>query len=766
MKKKTPASDDFHGYVKALWICVASIPVAIVFIFLLVRLGFFGELPSTEEITNPKSYLATEILSSDGNQIGTFFRENRVHVEYEEIPKNLINALVSTEDERFFQHSGIDFRSLGRALISLGSGGGGSTITQQLAKLMFTPDPARGILVRVLQKLKEWVIAIEIERRYTKQEILTMYLNKFDFLYQAVGIHSASNVYFGKNPIELNIEESALLVGMCKNPSYYNPARESRFELAKNRRNTVLGQLRRNEFINDFELDSLRSIPVTLNFNPKGHDKGLAPYLRENIRAYMKGWISKNPKADGERYNLYTDGLKIYTTIDSRIQSSAEKAVKKHMKNLQRVFFKRIENRKAGPFYFPDELSYDEGQKIIKRAMRKTTRYKNLKKMGLSEKKIIDVFNSPIEMSLFSHDGDIDTIMSPFDSIQYYKSIYQAGLLSVEPQTGFIKAWVGGVDFKHFKYDAVMQGKRQVGSTFKPFVYAAAIADKKYSPCMEVPNIQTCIDSGQFGLKEPWCPKNSNDKYGGVLTLKKAIAGSINTVTTFLMKQIGPSPVSSMVKSLGITSRVPVVPSIALGTLDLSVYELVGAYTAFGNKGLYTEPIVILRIEDKNGVLLEDFSPTTREVFSPEVAYTVVNLLEGVTESGTGIRLRHSGGKYRYNVVTDYPYSFTNPIAGKTGTTQNNSDGWFIGMVPNLITGIWTGCQDRSAHFGITEFGQGATTALPIWAILMKDLYTQPKIGISQGDFEKPKGPMSIALDCNSYLKQSIETDNEQSEYN
>jgi penicillin-binding protein 1A len=436
------------------------------------------------------------------------------------------------------------------------------------------------------------------------------------------------------------------------------------------------------------------------------------------------------------------------------------------MKNLQRVFFSQIKNRKAGPFYFPEDLSFSEGQKILIRAMRQTGRYKNLKNAGLSEKNIVKIFKSPIEMNVFSHNGDIDTLMSPLDSIQYYKSIYQAGLISIEPQTGFIKAWVGGVDFKHFKYDAVKQGRRQVGSTFKPFVYAAAIADKKYSPCMEVPNIQTCIDSGQFGLIKPWCPKNSSEKYGGVLTLKEAIAGSINTVTTFLMKQIGPNPVSNMAKSLGVTSPIPVVPSIALGTVDLSIYELVGAYTAFGNNGLYTEPFVVLRIEDKNGVVLDDFTPITREVFSPEVAYTMVNLLQGVTESGTGIRLRHTGGRYRYNVVTDYPYSFTNPIAGKTGTTQNNSDGWFVGMVPNLVTGIWTGCQDRSAHFGTTEFGQGATTALPIWAIYMKDLYTQPKIGIRYDEFDKPPGAISIPLDCNSYLGQKTEQYEENSEYN
>ena len=763
---KNKIDTDFRKYVKLFWVFTFSLPFVFFMILFLVRTGVFGDLPSTEEIVNPKSYLATEILSTDGQQLGTFFKENRIHVEYSDLPTHLIQALIATEDERFLEHAGIDFRSLGRALSTLGSNGGGSTITQQLAKLMFTQDPARGFMVRVVQKLKEWVIAVQIERRYTKQEIITMYLNKFDFLYQAVGIHSASSVYFGKLPADLNIEEAAMLIGMCKNPSYYNPAREKRFELSLSRRNTVLNQMERNEYFSKASSDSLKALPLLLNFNPQGHDKGLAPHLRENIRAYMKNWIIKNPQVTGENYNLYTDGLKIYTSIDIRIQLSAEKAVKKHMKNLQRVFFKQIKNRKAGPFYFPEDRSYPEGQKILYRAMRQTQRYKNLKRSQISEKEILKVFMSPIKMNIFSHEGDVDTLLSPLDSIQYYKSIYQTGLISIEPQTGFIKAWVGGVDFKHFKYDAVKQGRRQVGSTFKPFVYAAAIADKKYSPCMEVPNIQTCIDSGQFGLQKAWCPKNSGDKYGGVLTLKQAIAGSVNTVTTFLMKQIGPGPVSKMAKALGITSRIPVVPSIALGTVDLSIYELVGAYTAFGNHGLYTEPIVVVRIEDKNGVILEDFIPKTREVFSPEVAFTMVNLLQGVTQSGTGIRLRHSGGSYRENVVTDYPYNFTNPIAGKTGTTQNNSDGWFIGMVPNLVTGVWTGCQDRSAHFGTTEFGQGATTALPIWAIYMKDLYAQPEVGIRQDDFDHPNGPVTIPLDCDSYLAQGKEMNERRSEYN
>ena len=759
------ASTDFRSYVKYFWIFVLGSPLALILALLLTWAGLFGELPSTEEIANPKSFLATEILSADGKQIGTFFMENRVHADYTELPPHLVNALIATEDERYRDHAGIDFRSLGRAVVTLGSGGGGSTITQQLAKQMFHGEGSSNIFSRVLQKLKEWVISLRLESNYSKEEIIAMYFNQFDFLYQGVGIHNAANVYFGKVPAELTIEEAAMLVGMFKNPWSYNPAKADRQDVALARRNTVLRQMERNDFPTEEEADSLVALPLVLDFQRQGHDQGLAPYLREYIRAYMKEWIAEHPKPDGGTYNLYTDGLKIYTTIDSRMQRMAEESMERHLTNLQGLFFQQISKRKAGPFYFQGGDSYAEGQKIIARAMRQTPRFRHYRDSGWSDARIVKEFKTPREMKIFAWGGDLDTVLSPWDSIQYYKSIYQAGLLSVEPQTGFIKAWVGGVDFRHFKYDAVKQGRRQVGSTFKPFVYAAAIADKKYSPCMQVPNIQTCIEAGQFGLTEPWCPSNSDDEYGGVLTLKQAIAGSVNTVTTYLMKQIGPRPVIQMAKALGVTSDIPEVPSIALGTVDLSIYELAGAYTAFGNQGLYTEPIVLLRIEDKNGVVLDEFAPETREVFSPEVAYTMVNLLQGVTQSGTGVRLRHTGAGYG-SYVTGYPYGFDNPIAGKTGTTQNNSDGWFVGMVPNLITAVWTGCQDRSAHFGSTTYGQGATTALPIWALYMKSVYANPDLGIRRDAFDRPTGPITIPLDCATYLSESAELREEASEYN
>jgi penicillin-binding protein 1A len=754
---------DFRILVRWFWYAVVAAPLSLILLLLLTWAGLFGSLPSTEEIANPKSYLATQIITSDGRQLGTFFTENRVHSDYGELPEHLVQALIATEDERFLNHGGIDFRALARAVVKLGRDGGGSTITQQLAKQMFH-EPARGFK-RLFQKPKEWIISMQLESRYSKEELIAMYFNQFDFLYQGVGIYNASNVYFGKMPAELHAEESAMLVGMCKNPWLYNPARAGREESALNRRNTVLNQMENSGFLTEEEADSLKALPVQIDFTPGGHDKGLAPYLREHIRQYMKEWVTTHPKPDGSEYNLYTDGLKIYTTIDSRVQRAAEEAVEQHMTQLQKAFFRQIKGRAAGPFYFDQGNSVAGANQILSKAMKQTPRWQSLRDAGMSEAAALSEFKKPLDMKVFAWGGDRDTLMSPWDSIKYMKSIYQVGLLSVEPQTGFIKAWVGGVDFKHFKYDAVRQGRRQVGSTFKPFVYAAAIADKKYSPCMQVPNIQTCIEAGQYGLAESWCPSNSDNKYGGVLNLKQALAGSVNTITAYLMKQVGPAPIAQLAQNLGVKSDIPVVPSIALGTVDMSVFELVGAYTAFGNQGLYTEPIVMLRIEDANGVVLDEFGPTTREVFSPEVAYTMASLLQGVTQFGTGARLRYGGGGYPDGVATGFPYSFDMPIAGKTGTTQNNSDGWFIGMVPNLVTGVWTGCQDRSAHFGSTTYGQGASTALPIWALFMRRLYADPKIGIRRDAFDRPLLPMTIALDCGTLQSDQAEAREESSEF-
>lgn len=755
-KKAAEKKDtDFRRLVLWLWLLFASPALLITLAILLARMGTFGTLPSTEEIANPRSYLASQIVSGDNELLGTFFRENRTHAEFDELPDHLVNALVATEDERFYDHSGIDIRSLIRAVAKMGKDGGGSTLTQQLAKQLFTEDFENvSIVKRIGQKFSEWVIATRLEKRYTKDEIIVLYLNQFDFLYQAVGINSAARTYFNCTPDSLKMHQSALLVGMVKNPALYNPIRFP--ERATDRRNTVFGQMVRNGLINEEEADSLSALPLDLEFNRSAHDRGLAPYFREYVRAFMADWVKEHPKADGSEYNIYIDGLKIYTTIDSRMQRYAEESVREHLSNLQRVFFEVNGDRSTFPFYFQNNAS-SQIESIMNHAMRQSARYKALKRAGVSDDSIVLNFNTPTEIEVFSWDGPLDTVMTPMDSIRWMKSFYQAGMMSIEPQTGFIKAWVGGIDYRYFKYDHVRQGRRQVGSTFKPFVYATAIEQKHYSPCMEVPNVLTCIERGEYGLLEDWCPKNSGDEYGGVLTLKQGLAQSMNTITAYLMKQIGPRPVSRLARRMGIEAEIPEVPSIALGTVDLSVYEMVGSYTTFANKGRYTPPIFITRIEDKNGVVLQEFNTHHERVMSEEDAYAIVNLMTGVTEGGTGTRLRGGGTRpaYERGAVTGYPWQFTNEIAGKTGTTQNQSDGWFMGMVPNLITGVWTGCEDRAAHFSSIIWGQGATAALPIWANYMRRCYNDGELNISQEPFAKPDYPMSIQLNCDTYQRET-----------
>jgi penicillin-binding protein 1A len=715
----------------------------------LTNMGVFGELPNIAQIANPETKLATEIITEDGETLGTFFRENRTAATFDELSPWLGKALVSTEDERFYSHSGVDAKALARAVVYLGSKGGGSTITQQLAKMQYN-EPARNLVERIGQKLGEWIIAVQLERLYTKDEIIALYLNQLDFLYQAVGINSAARVYFNKKPIDLTIEEAAVFIAMAKNPSLYNPKRYP--ERTKQRRDQVFVQMVKNGMLTVAEKDSLQQIPLQLEFRPQSHTAGLAPYFREYLRGYMKEWIKDYEKRTGRELDLYSGGLKIYTTINAEMQQNAEEAVQEHLGNFQRVFDIIKEDRKYGPFYF-DEDPAGNVKRIVDRAMKNTQRYRGMKRRDASQDSIQKVFTTPIPMTLFTWNGDKDTVLSPRDSIMYYKGLYQVGMMSVEPQSGHVKAWVGGNDYQYFKYDHVKQGKRQVGSTFKPFVYASAILEKNYSPCLQVPNAKICIEKGEFGLLEDWCPSNSDGKYGGTKSLKHALANSMNTVTTFLMKQVGPRPVINLARRMGISGHIPEVPSIALGTVDLSVYEMVGSYTTFANKGRYVQPIMVTRIEDKNGVVLEEFTPEMRQVMSDRDAYVILKLLMGVTEDGTGIRLRHDLGKnfYRNNIVTGYPYKFTNEIAGKTGTTQNNSDGWFMGAVPNLITGVWTGCEDRAAHMGGgfgTYYGQGATAALPIWAVYMKKNYANPDLGISASPFERPKGALGIDVDC------------------
>ena len=733
------------------WILAISPIVLVTLIMCITSWGWFGPLPTVEELENPKNYLASEIISSDGEVIGKYFLENRTHVRYEELSPYLPQALIATEDERYLSHSGIDFRGLARAIAKLGQSGGASTISQQLAKMLFTEDVASSRFTRVFQKFKEWIIAVELERRYTKEEIMVMYLNRYDFLNLAVGIESAAQIYFNTSVDSLDVIESATLVGMLKNSSFYNPRRWP--ERVEKRRNTVLGQMVRNDFLTREEADSMMAIPLELDYQRAGHNAGLAPYFREYLRAFMRDWIKKNPKPDGTPYNLYTDGLKIYTTLDSRMQQYAEESMRAHMSNLQRVFYKHWEGRTNAPF---QDLSSADIDRLMRQAMRRSERYRIARKNELPAESIELQFNTPREMRVFSWEGNIDTVMTPMDSIAYYKWFLQMGMLSMDPQTGFIKAWVGGIDHDHFKYDHVKLGKRQVGSTFKPFVYVTAIDQKKYSPCYKVANVPVRFEKEEWNLLKDWQPKNSDGEYGGELSLKQGLAESVNTVTAYLMKQVGPKPVIEMARNLGVEGEIPEQPAICLGTPDLSLYEMVGAYGTFANSGIYTEPTAILRIEDKYGVVLAEFNPMTHEVMSAETAYTSVNLLQGVTEYGTGIRLRTKYGNYSYinDVVTGYPYGFENPIAGKTGTTQNHSDGWFMGMVPNLVTGVWVGAEDRGAHFRSIAYGQGATMALPIWAMYMKKCYADAGLDVSQEDFPVPEAGVGIQLDCDIYEQQ------------
>ena len=721
-------------------------------IFYSASTGKLGEMPDFRQLENPNTNLASQIISSDNKILGKFhFGENRTPIEYNEIPKNLVDALIATEDERFYSHSGIDFRATVRAIVYLNKRGGASTISQQLARQLFVGVRSKNIFEALTQKVKEWVIAVRLERQYTKEEIIKMYLNVYDFGYNGDGIKSAANIYFGKEPIDLNIEESAVLVGMLKNSSLYNPLR--RPELVQSRRNVVFGQMKKNGLLNEKEFDSLKEIPMEIRYTPQSHREGLATYFRAYLQEFMKTWTAENSKEDGSKYNLYLDGLKIYTTINYEMQQYAEEAVKEHMPNLQKEFFLQNtpELNPTAPFL---EIEEEEEELIFERAMRRSERWRKMKISGKSEEEMFASFEKEVPMSIFSWNGNIDTIMKPIDSIRYYKHFMQAGMMSMEPQTGHVKAWVGGINYKHFQYDHVKQGKRQIGSTFKPFLYATAIDQLKLSPCDSLPDAIYCIEPNKFGNPEPWCPTNSSDKYGGLRTLKNALANSKNTISSQLMDKVGPKPVADLARNLGIESFIPDVPAIALGTPDLSVFEMVGAYGAFANQGIYVKPTMISRIEDKNGVLLYQSTPETKDVISEESAYVTVNLLEGVTKFGSGARLRHDIPEDERNpvyrdVVTGYPYKFENAIAGKTGTTQNQSDGWFMGMVPNLVTGVWVGAEDRATHFETIAYGQGATMALPIWGLFMKKCYENESLGISVEDFLPPE-ELNIPIDCES----------------
>ncbi|WP_295180286.1 transglycosylase domain-containing protein [uncultured Christiangramia sp.] len=755
-KTKKPAHSN-RKYIVGFWTLFGIGILAGILIFLFAGWGFFGKMPSFGELENPENNLATEIFSADGETLGKYYSENRTPIKYEDLPDHLVQALIATEDERFYQHAGIDAKGTARAAVYLGTRGGASTITQQLAKQLFTEDVAQNDVERVFQKVKEWVISTRLERQYTKEEIITMYFNKYDFIYQAVGIRSASKIYFDKEPSELKIEESAVLVGMLKNSALYNPMR--RPELVESRRNQVFEQMNRNGFISEQETDSLQKLPMKIEFTPEGHDEGMATYFRAYLQGFMKEWIEENPKPDGSEYSLYRDGLKIYTSIDSKMQEYAENAVTSHIANLQKSFDRQNEKNPTAPFR---DITEDEVESSIQNAMRVSARWKQMKAQGKSDAEIKKSFKEKAEMRVFSWKGNIDTVMTPRDSILYYKAFLQAGMMSMVPQTGEVKAWVGGIDFKHFKYEHVKQGKRQVGSTFKPFVYATAIDQLKFSPCDTLPRSKFTIEAGKHGNMKDWAPRNSDNKYSGMLSLKQALANSVNTITARLIDKTGPGPVIDLLGKLGIDTRnVPAVPSIALGTADISLFEMVSAYSTFANQGVYIKPVMVNRIEDKNGTVLYQNVPETRDVLSKEAAYVTVNLLEGVTQGGSGTRLRNTWGTtnaFYKDVMTGYPYDFKNPIAGKTGTTQNQSDGWFMGMVPDLVTGVWVGAEDRAVHFPGIQYGQGATMALPIWGMYMKDVFANPDLNVSKEAFERPEN-LSIAIDCASYNSNSSNDD-------
>lgn len=727
--KLSEYNKKFRSELKIFWIMGLSLFTSFFLFIFLVFFEFFGKLPSIEELKNPNVSQASEVYSSDGQVIGQYYFLNRASVEYEDISKNVINALITTEDERYFSHSGIDIIGLFRVAIktiflSQSESGGGSTITQQLAKMFFPREYNLSKLELVIKKLKEWVIAIKLEINFTKKEIITFYLNQFDFIYNAVGIKSASYTYFNKPPKSLNILESSILVGMAKNPSLYNPY--SRPENAKKRRNVVLKRLYANNKISKLLYDSLKKTPITLSFNILNHNEGTSQYFREHLKKFLKKWALSTKKNNGESYNIYTDGLKIYTTIDSKIQTHAENAVKKHMRNLQKQFFSHWKNEENAPF---DDTSKVLINSIIKNAIKNTELYKKLKSEKRSDTYIDNLFNKKIKTKVFSWEGEKDTLMSPLEEILYKKHFLNTGVVSIEPVTGKVKSWVGGINFKHFKYDHVNQGARQVGSVFKPFVYCLAIQEG-WSACKTIPNVPITIRYGN----EVWTPKNSSRALKGkMVSLKKGLAHSINTITASIIKEFGPMAVVNMAKRLGISSYIPAVPAIALGTPDIKVLEIAAAYNVFPSQGEYIKPIFIEKIVDKYGVVLFKQPKEKKEVLSKKTAYNMLNLLEGVVRGGSGSRLR-------------YLYNIEGQVAGKTGTTQNHSDGWFVGILPKLTTAVWVGGEDRITRFRNISQGQGAAMALPIWAYMNKSIMEDSTINISSKDiFKKPKGVEPIS---------------------
>ena len=743
-KKKKKTVQPKSNAIRNLWIVFGSLLVLVVLFFFCVAKGIFGTMPSFEELENPQTNLATEIISCDGKVLGTYYVENRSNVRYSELSHYMPEALISIEDERFTEHSGIDPRALFRVAFGVITGrdkGGGSTITQQLAKNLFPRGENLSTPKLVLRKFQEWITATKLEHNYSKEEIVAMYLNTVAFGHNAYGIRSAAKTFFDKTPKQMNIEECALMAGVVNAPTRFSPVRNP--ERSLGRRNLVLKKMAENGFITQAEYDSISQIPIDMShFGVMDHNSGQATYFREFLRGQLTEWAKTTTRTDGKPYNIYRDGLRIYTTIDSRMQRYAEEAVKEFMgKELQPMFYKHWKGQKNAPF---SNVTADEIDHILETSMKRTERYRTLKNEGLNMDSIKAEFDRPVPMTIFSWDGPIDTVMSPMDSIRYYKWFLQASLVSIESHTGHVKAYVGGLDYRFFKYDHVTQARRQVGSTFKPFLYSLAMQEGEYTPCTKIPNIQYNIQlpDGQF-----WSPGNSGGNVGEEITLKYALAQSNNWISAYLMNQFGPEAVIGMARRMGVESPIDAVPAICLGVCDLKLIEMVGAMSTFANQGVYVKPMFITRIEDKNGNVIQRFSPEESEAMSELTAYKMVELMKGVVQSGTGIRLRSL-------------YKFNNPIAGKTGTTQKQSDGYFMGITPDLTTGVWVGAEDRSVHFRSTKLGQGSHTALPIWAMYMRKVYNDKSLNISQGDFTKPNIPgVDLNFDCNRY------DDNESIEY-
>ena len=760
----------FKKYWKFFVIFWSVVLVGIIGVFVffwLISAGKLGFMPTFEELENPNNRFASEVYFADGPIMNRYFeKENRKYIEYREIPQSVIDALIATEDVRFYDHSGVDVRGLFRVakglLTANTSAGGGSTISQQLAKMLFPRESDLNVFELAIRKFREWVIAVRLEKSYTKEEILTMYLNKYDFLNLAVGISSAADIYFQVPLDSLKVEQAAMLIGMAKNSSYYNPVR--RPELTLNRRNVVLSQMYKYDKITREECDSLKKLPLGLNFKRVDHKEGLATYFREYLRLFMTankpdrkryrdlsqfrldsvawktnplyGWCKKNVKVDGSHYDLYSDGLKIYTTLDSRMQKYAEEAVREHLsQDLQPLFDKEKVKKLRPPF--SNDMTPAEIEEVLDRSIRQSERYRVLSKQGMSFDEIRKTFDQPLEMQVFTWSGIRDTVMTPLDSIKHYKSFFRSGFMVMQPQTGYIKAYVGGPDYRYFMYDMVSAGKRQVGSTIKPILYTLAMQEG-LGPCDKVPNIpQTFI----LPTGEPWSARGGTKRQGEMVTLRWGLANSENNISAWVLKQFTPEAVAQMAHKMGITSFIDPVPSVFLGTAEITVKEMVAAYSIFANKGVYNSPLPVYRIEDKYGNVLQEFRPESREVITENTAYLMCNLLEGVVTGGTGVRLR-------------YKYKLMNPMGGKTGTTQKHADGWFMGVTPDLVGGVWVGAEDRSIHFQNLANGQGASMALPIWAKFLLKAYADPRLKMSDRPFDRPAG-INKCLDCDETISEA-----------